>query len=141
VVKHVDQSNSLDLELSPLEHFYAHGYEEEPARSILAQFLFTQAESQTMLKILSGGQQQRFQFLLLFKTNPEFIILDEPTNNLDPNMWEVLLQLINDYTGSLLLVSHDRSFVERLQNKRIWVLKKKTIKESWSDVDTILESL
>lgn len=73
--------------------------------------------------------------------NPEFIILDEPTNNLDPTTWELLLNLINEFTGSVLLVSHDRSFVERIENKRTWVLKDKTIKESWSELDEILTGL
>jgi len=123
-LEYVDQHNSLDLSISLLDHFRSRGYEEEQARSILAKFKFTQSEAETSLSILSGGQQQRFKFLLLFKVNPEFMILDEPTNNLDPATWELLLSLVNEFTGSLLLVSHDRSFVDQVQDKRVWVLKK-----------------
>ena len=139
--EYIDQSNSLDLSMSPLEHFRARGFEEEKTRSILAQFHFTQHEAEAALKILSGGQQHRFKFLLLFKTNPEFIILDEPTNNLDPATWELLLKLINEFTGSVLLVSHDRSFVEQITDKRLWVLQNKTIKESWDELVEVLEGL
>jgi ATP-binding cassette subfamily F protein uup len=140
-VEYVDQNKSLDATVSPLEHFCQRGFGEEDARSILAAFHFSQSESETALKILSGGQQQRFQFLLLFKVKPEFIILDEPTNNLDPATWELLLNLVNEFTGSLLLVSHDRSFVEQMTGKRLWVLKNKTIKESWAELDDVLEEL
>jgi ATPase subunit of ABC transporter with duplicated ATPase domains len=140
-IEYVDQLNSLDSTMSPLEHFYDRGFGEEDARSILAKFHFTQSESEIALEILSGGQQQRFKFLLLFKVNPEFIILDEPTNNLDPATWKLLLDLVNEFTGSLLLVSHDRSFVEGVKDKRIWVLKNKTIKESWSELDKVLVGL
>lgn len=140
-IQYVDQLSTLDVEMSPLEHFRAKGFDEERARSILSQFLFSQSEVGVSLKTLSGGQQQRFTFLFLFKTHPECIVMDEPTNNLDPSTWDLLLQLLNEYTGSLLLISHDRIFVEQLKNKKIWVLKNKTIKESWSDIDTILKDL
>jgi|AntRauTorcE11897_2_1112592.scaffolds.fasta_scaffold10519_2 ATPase subunit of ABC transporter with duplicated ATPase domains len=140
-IQYIDQTNTLDIKLSPLDHFRDHGYSEERARSVLSQFLFTKFESEAALKTLSGGQQQRFTFLFLFSISPECIVLDEPTNNLDPETWELLLHLVNVYTGTLLLISHDRMFVERFENKRTWVLKKKTIKESWDDLNTILKKL
>lgn len=140
-IQYINQAETLDVNMSPLKHFQNRGFTEESARSLLAQFLFTQTEASTSLKILSGGQQQRFTFLLLFKTKPECLVLDEPTNNLDPETWELLLDLINEYTGSLLLISHDRSFIEQVENKKLWVLKNKTLKESWSDVDEVLRDL
>jgi ATP-binding cassette subfamily F protein uup len=140
-IQYIDQTNTLDNELSPLDHFALHGVAQEQARSILSQFLFTKFESEAALKTLSGGQQQRFTFLFLFSIAPECIVLDEPTNNLDPETWELLLHLINEYTGTLLLISHDKMFVERFENKKTWVLKNKTIAESWENLDVILESL
>jgi len=140
-IQYIDQTNTLDIELSPLDHFRDHGYSEEQARSVLSQFLFTKFESEAALKTLSGGQQQRFTFLFLFSISPECVVLDEPTNNLDPETWELLLHLINEYTGTLLLISHDRLFVERFKNRKTWVLKKNTIKESWDDLGAVLESL
>lgn len=140
-IAYVDQLYTLDAELSPLEHFRERGYEEESARSILSQFGFAQAEATMALKVLSGGQRQRFTFLLLFKTNPECVVLDEPTNNLDEQTWQLLLRLINEYTGSLLLVTHDRAFIEQLQSVRFWVLENNTVKESWDELDQILQSL
>jgi ATPase subunit of ABC transporter with duplicated ATPase domains len=140
-IEYVDQTATLDAELSPLEHFKSQGYTEERARSLMSQFVFTQMETEAALKNLSGGQRQRFTFLFLFKTAPECLVLDEPTNNLDPETWELLLHLVNEFEGSLLLVTHDRSFAERLEGKRVWTLQNRTIKESWDDLDTILNSL
>jgi len=79
--------------------------------------------------------------LFLFKIAPECLVLDEPTNNLDPETWELLLRLINEFNGSLLLISHDRSFIECMKRKKIWVLSNQTIKESWSDMDEVLQGL
>jgi len=140
-IQYIDQASTLDEDMSPLEHFYNQGYTEEQARSVVAQFLFTQAEAESVLKNLSGGQQQRFTFLFLFKIAPECLVLDEPTNNLDPETWELLLRLINEFNGSLLLISHDRSFIECMKRKKIWVLSNQTIKESWSDMDEVLQGL
>lgn len=140
-IKYIDQTSTLDGELSPLEHFYSHRYTQEQARSLMAQFLFTQSEAASALKNLSGGQQQRFTFLFTFAIAPEWLILDEPTNNLDPETWELLLSLVNEYSGSLLLTTHDNAFIEGMVNKRTWVLRNKTIRESWDDVDKILEQL
>ena len=140
-IHYVNQTNTLDEELSPLEHFYSEGFTEEQARSLMAQFLFTQGQTTAALKTLSGGEQQRFTFLFLFKTAPECLVLDEPTNNLDPETWELLLRLINEYRGSLLLISHDRSFVERIRDKRIWVIKNRTVTESWGELSEVLEGL
>lgn len=140
-ITYIDQTSTLDTEMSLLDHFFEQGFTEEQARSILAEFMFTQAQAGAALKTLSGGEQQRFTFLFLFKTAPECLVLDEPTNNLDPQTWELLLRLINEYGGSLLLISHDRSFIEQVEPKRIWVLQNKTVKESWEDLDVILHSL
>ena len=93
------------------------------------------------LKVLSGGQRRRFTFLLLLRTSPECVVLDEPTNNLDEETWQLLLRLVNEYTGTLLLVTHDRSFVARVENCRFWVLQDKSIKESWAELPSILETL
>jgi len=140
-IQHISQTDTLDGDKSLLEHLYEYNYTQQQARSLLAQFLFTQSEATVALKTLSRGQQQRFMFLLLFKHNPECIVLDEPTNNLDPDTWDLLLQLITEYTGSLLLVSHDRYFIEQLSDLKQWVLKKGVIKESWASLDAILERL
>lgn len=135
--RYILQEFSGDEQCSVLEYLDT----EEEARSVLAQFLFTQAEAQAAVKNLSRGQRQRFTFLFLFKIAPECLVLDEPTNNLDPETWQLLLDLINQFTGTLLLISHDRSFVEAVQDKRFWVLKNQTIKESWDDLDVILQRL
>jgi len=140
-IQYFDQTNTLDPEASALEHFRERGFEEEEARSILSQFQFDQSEVNVAIKVLSGGQQQRLTFLLMFKTSPECVVMDEPTNNLDSDTWNLLLRLVNEFTGTLLLISHDRSFIERLIKVRTWVLQDRNIKESWADLDTTLLGL
>lgn len=140
-IRFVNQSFTLDQQSSPLEHLIAHGYTEEKARGLLAQFVFSQSEAQSTLGSLSGGQQQRFTLLFIFLTTPDFLVLDEPSNNLDPDTWNLLLRLVNEYTGSLLLISHDRRFIEQVEDTRLWVLHNGQIQESWEEIADILPKL
>lgn len=140
-VGYIDQYNTLEGMMSPLDHLMDAGFDEQRARSILSGLLFSQQEVQTAFLNLSNGQQLRFRFLFLFVLNPDFIILDEPTNNLDPVTWELLVKLVNDFQGTVLIVSHDRSFVERITDKRVLVLKNKAIKETWADLEEVLKGL
>ena len=103
--------------------------------------MFSKNESDSVVAHLSGGQKQRLKFSLLFNSQPDFIILDEPTNNLDPTTWELLVDLINEFEGTLLIVTHDRSFIELIEEKIIWVLQKKGIKQSWGELDEVLRGM
>lgn len=108
------------------------------ARSLLARLLFEQHEMSLSVAALSGGQKNRLRMALLFAKNPEFVVLDEPTNNLDPTTWEILVEQLQDYKGTLLVISHDRSFLENIDLDKFWVFEKQTIAEDSHELSDVL---
>lgn len=84
------------------------------AAQFLELFLFTPDKQFTYLSALSGGEKKRLQLLTVLFRNPNFLILDEPTNDLDLPTLAVLEQFLTDYPGCILIVSHDRYFMDRL---------------------------
>ncbi|MBX9853521.1 MAG: ABC-F family ATP-binding cassette domain-containing protein [Cytophagaceae bacterium] len=80
----------------------------------LEHFLFPPAMQYTFVSKLSGGEKKRLQLLLILVKNPNFLILDEPTNDLDIDTMNVLEDFLLSFEGSLLIVSHDRYFMDRL---------------------------
>ncbi len=84
------------------------------AAQFLELFLFTPDKQYTYLSALSGGEKKRLQLLTVLFRNPNFLILDEPTNDLDLPTLAVLENFLSDYPGCVLIVSHDRYFMDRL---------------------------
>jgi ATP-binding cassette subfamily F protein uup len=84
------------------------------AAQFLELFLFTPDKQYTYLSALSGGEKKRLQLLTILFKNPNFLILDEPTNDLDLPTLAVLEQFLIEYAGCVLLVSHDRYFMDKL---------------------------
>jgi ABC transport system ATP-binding/permease protein len=84
------------------------------AAQFLQLFLFTPDQQYTYLSKLSGGEKKRLQLLAILFTNPNFLILDEPTNDLDLPTLTVLENFLSEFKGCLLIVSHDRYFMDRL---------------------------
>jgi ATP-binding cassette subfamily F protein uup len=84
------------------------------AAQFLELFLFTPEKQYTYLNSLSGGEKKRLQLLAVLFKNPNFLILDEPTNDLDLPTLSVLENFLSDYKGCVLIVSHDRYFMDRL---------------------------
>jgi len=84
------------------------------AAQFLELFLFPPAKQYTMLESLSGGEKKRLQLLTVLFANPNFLILDEPTNDLDLPTLAVLENFLYEFTGCVLIVSHDRYFMDRL---------------------------
>lgn len=80
----------------------------------LEYFLFPPALQYTFVSRLSGGEKKRLQLLQVLVKNPNFLILDEPTNDLDIDTLNVLEDFLMSFTGSLMIVSHDRYFMDRL---------------------------
>lgn len=97
-------------------------------RSILAKFLIGENSYNRQIKTLSGGQKTRLRFCLLFNQPNELLLLDEPTNHLDNTSWNVLVQAIIDFNGTVLMVSHDRVFIDQTTNK-LWTIENMQIKE------------
>lgn len=84
------------------------------AAQFLELFLFPPDKQYTYLQSLSGGEKKRLQLLTILFSNPNFLILDEPTNDLDLPTLAVLENFLSDYQGCVLIVSHDRYFMDRL---------------------------
>lgn len=141
-IQYFDQLSLLDTNTSALQivedELSCH---EGTARSLLANLLFEQGEVTLPISKLSGGQRNRIRIALLFAKSPEFIVLDEPTNNLDPTTWDILVEQLQKYEGTLLVVSHDRNFLENVGLDKYWVFKGQRIQEDDRELSDVLASL
>src|SRR5690554_5701130 len=89
---------------------------------LLERLGFTNAQLSTPVKDLSGGQKRRVQLLLVLLDQPNVLILDEPTNDLDTDMLAAMEDLLDSWPGTLLVVSHDRYFIERVTDQQYAIL-------------------
>ncbi|MFT4052074.1 ABC-F family ATP-binding cassette domain-containing protein [Microbacterium sp.] len=89
---------------------------------LLERLGFSSAQLSTPVKDLSGGQQRRLQLLLILLDQPNCLILDEPTNDLDTDMLAALEDLLDSWPGCLIVVSHDRYFLERVTDQQYAIL-------------------
>ncbi len=96
-------------------------YTQEYLRSMAASFLFKDEDVDKRIKDLSGGEKVRVSFIKLIQKNPNFLLLDEPTNHLDIYSIEILEQALSDFQGTLVVVSHNRHFLDSVCNT-IYVL-------------------
>ena len=90
---------------------------EEDAVRVLGRFLFPYQMTRKQVHMLSGGEQSRLQLAKLMLSNANFLLLDEPTNNLDLPSSEVLENTLDDFEGTVLVISHDRYFLDRVVNR------------------------
>ena len=101
---------------------------ESHAVSLLIRYLFTYQQATQKVRSLSGGERSRLQLALLVLSGANFLLLDEPTNNLDIASAEVLENALDEFNGTVLVISHDRYFLDRTVN-RIFELKDSVISE------------
>ncbi len=99
------------------------------ASELLENFLFTKELQYSKVKMLSGGEKRRLQLIRVLIKNPNILIFDEPTNDLDLYTLEILEDYLLDFKGPVLVVSHDRYFLDKICNK-LFVFENKKIKES-----------
>ena len=92
---------------------------------LLERMGFTSAQLSTPVKDLSGGQKRRLQLLLILLDQPNVLILDEPTNDLDTDMLAAMEDLLDSWPGTLIVVSHDRYFLERVTDQQYAILDKR----------------
>lgn len=97
-------------------------------RSLLGCFLFSGDDVDKKIKVLSGGEKARVALAKTIVSKANFLLLDEPTNHLDLHSVELLIEALNKYEGSIVLVSHDRYFISRIANK-IWEIDDHKIRE------------
>jgi len=87
----------------------------------LRDFLFDPGQARSPVGSLSGGEQARLLLALLFTKPSQFLVLDEPTNDLDMETLDLLQDLLGNYDGTVLMVSHDRAFIDRLASHTLWL--------------------
>ncbi|GAB3132614.1 ABC-F family ATP-binding cassette domain-containing protein [Tsukamurella serpentis] len=92
---------------------------------LLERLGFASAQLSTPVKDLSGGQKRRLQLLLILLDSPNVLILDEPTNDLDTDMLAAMEDLLDSWPGTLIVVSHDRYFLERVTDQQYAILERR----------------
>jgi ATP-binding cassette subfamily F protein 3 len=117
------QVEELAGEHTPLEHMTRtmQGATPGAVRAQLGRFGFSGHKATTKVEKLSGGERARLALALITRDAPHLLILDEPTNHLDVDAREALVQALNDYTGAVLLISHDRHMVELTADRLVLV--------------------
>lgn len=118
-IGYYDQNHQgLGMDNNVLEELMYHfTLSEEEARNICGAFLFREDDIYKKISSLSGGEKARVAFMKLMLEKPNFLILDEPTNHLDLYSREILMNALEDYSGTLLVVSHDRNFLDQVVRK------------------------
>ena len=104
------------------------GKNELELRQLLGCFLFSGDDVFKKIKVLSGGEKARVALAKVIAAKGNFLLLDEPTNHLDMQSVEMLIEALNKYTGTLIIVSHDRYFISKTANK-IWNIEDGKINE------------
>jgi ATP-binding cassette, subfamily F, member 3 len=124
------QLESLQVENNLLEELKGTGTTktEMELRSVLGCFLFSGEEVFKKIKVLSGGEKSRVALAKVLISEANFLLLDEPTNHLDMQSVNILIQALQQYEGTYVVVSHDRYFVSNIANK-IWYIEDHEIKE------------
>ena len=118
-IGYYDQNHQgLGMDNNVLEELMYHfTLSEEEARNICGAFLFREDDIYKKISSLSGGEKARVAFMKLMLEKPNFLILDEPTNHLDLYSREILMNALEEYSGTLLVVSHDRNFLDQVVRK------------------------
>lgn len=124
------QLESLQVENTLLEELKSTGTTktEMELRSVLGCFLFSGEEVFKKIKVLSGGEKSRVALAKVLISEANFLLLDEPTNHLDMQSVNILIQALQQYEGTYVVVSHDRYFVSNIANK-IWYIEDNEVKE------------
>jgi ATP-binding cassette subfamily F protein 3 len=114
-----NQAEALNLEKTVMEtiHDEVPDWKNEEVRTLLGRFLFSGETVFKKVAALSGGEKARLALAKMLLTPANFLILDEPTNHLDIPAKEMLEEALQEYEGTVVLVSHDRYFISRVANK------------------------
>lgn len=134
------QMEALNLNNTVLDELKNAGSQqtEQELRTLLGCFLFSGDDVEKKIRVLSGGEKARVALAKTMVSKANFLLLDEPTNHLDMHSCDLLIDALNKYMGSLILVSHDRYFIQKTANK-IWEIDDHKIREfigtydEWAD--------
>ena len=120
--------SDIDMDRTVLENVMEVSIQkEEIARTILARLLLSERDMKKKVRCLSGGERMKLAFARLFVSDVNLLILDEPTNYLDLPSIEALEELLQEYEGTLLFVSHDKEFVQQIATDMLVIDKGKVI--------------
>ena len=119
--------------------FVAAGGKEFSPSQLIEQLGFDSAQLQTPIEDLSGGQKRRLQFMRLLMGEPNVLILDEPTNDLDTDMLAAMEDLLDSWPGTLIVVSHDRYLLERVTDMQYALLGDGNLRHLPGGVDEYLK--
>ena len=135
-----DQADELDGNLTALQTIENAAPEEmrKHARSLLGSFMFRGEDVEKKVKVLSGGERGRLALCKLLLKPINFLVMDEPTNHLDMNSKDVLKKSLLSFDGTLLVVSHDREFLEGLVTKTV-EFRDQRVKTLLGGIDYYLE--
>ncbi len=124
------QLEALNIDHTVIEEMMQAGSQktELELRTLLGCFLFSGDDIEKKIKVLSGGEKARVALAKTIISKANFLLLDEPTNHLDMHSCELLIEALNKYQGTYILVSHDRYFISKTANK-IWEIIDHEIKE------------
>ena len=115
------------------------GKKEIGTGQLVEQLGFDSAQLQTPIRDLSGGQRRRFQLLRLLFTEPNVLILDEPTNDLDTDMLAAMEDLLDTWPGTMIVISHDRYLLERVTDQQYALLGDGKVRHLTRGIDQFLE--
>ncbi|MFZ4523027.1 MAG: ABC-F family ATP-binding cassette domain-containing protein [Bacteroidales bacterium] len=135
-----NQASMLDEEITVFQTIddAAKGDIRSKIRDILGAFMFGGDLSSNKVKVLSGGERTRLAMIKLLLEPVNLLILDEPTNHLDLKTKDILKSALQDYDGTMILVSHDRDFLDGLVNK-VFEFGNKRVKEHLGDIHSFLQ--
>lgn len=126
--QHQLEALHLDNEIIRELQAFAPKHSETELRSILGCFLFTGDDAFKKIKVLSGGEKSRVALAKALTADANFLVLDEPTNHLDIASVNILIQALDQFEGTFIVVSHDRYLLDNVANK-IWFIEDQAIKE------------
>ena len=136
-----NQASLLDEELTVFQTVddVAKGDIRTKIKDILGAFMFGGDNITKKVKVLSGGERTRLAMIKLLLEPVNLLILDEPTNHLDIRTKDILKSALNDFDGTLILVSHDRDFLDGLAEK-VYEFGNQRVKEFLGDIQSFLEA-
>lgn len=122
------------------DHIMVHGHYRHVV-AYLKDFLFKPEQAQCPVAALSGGEKNRLMLAVALAQPSNFLVLDEPTNDLDMDTLDLLQEVLDDYTGTILIVSHDRDFLDRVVTSVIYMKGDGSVSEYAGSYSDLLEKL
>ena len=122
IAYYAQEQELLDLNKTVLENIDSKEYSINELRSLLGSFLFYGDDAFKLVNVLSPGEKARLSLLKIMLKKANLLLLDEPTNHLDPETQKIIGQNFADYEGTIILVSHNKHFVNQIGIDRMLIL-------------------